>query len=147
MPLRLCSLIAVLIGLLFFGSGAGCASTATTAPSAIPNAPALDTARVARIDVPDQIATSDTLRIRLSGTVGPNGCYALARIDEARVPGRITLTPLVQPPTSGDRPCTMAIVPLDTTYAASPPFESGPLSVTALQKNGTPVTDTVRVAD
>jgi hypothetical protein len=147
MALRLCSLIAVLAGPLLFGSGAGCASTATTAPSAIPNAPPLDTARVARVDVPDQIATSDILRIRLSGTVGPNGCYALARIDEARASGRITLTPLVRPPTEDDQPCTMAIVPLDTTYAVSPPFEKGALSVTALQKNGASVTDTVRVAD
>jgi len=148
LPLRLCSLVVMLVGPLLFG-GASCGSTASTASSAPnpPHASALDTARVARVDVPDQIATSDTLRIHLSGTVGPNGCYSLARIDEARASGRLTLTPLVQPPTADDQTCTMAIVPLDTTYAAPPPFEAGRLAVTVRQKGRSPVTDTVTVED
>lgn len=149
MPLRVVPLIAMLVAPLLFGSGASCGSTSSTASSAPagPDAPALDTARVARVDVPDRIAASDTLRVHLSGTVGPNGCYSLARIDEARASGRITLTPLVRPPTADDQACTMAVVPLDTTYAALPPFEAGRLAVTVRQKGRSPVRDTVTVAD
>ena len=148
MRFRCPSLVAMLVGPLLL-SGVGCGSTAATTshPPATADAPVLDTARVARVDVPDQIATSDTLRIHLSGTVGPNGCYSLARIDEGRTPGRLTLTPLVQPPTADDQACTMAIVPLDTTHAATPPFEPGRLAVTVRQKGRSPVTDTVTVED
>ncbi len=140
---------AMLVGLLLL-SGAGCGSTATTTtaqPPTTTDAPVPDTARVARIDVPAQIAPSDTLRIHLSGTVGPNGCYSLARIDEGRTPGRLTLTPLVRPPTADDRACTMAIVPLDTTHVASPPFEPGRLAVRVPQGSRPAVTDTVTVTD
>ena len=149
MPLRVLPLVAMLVAPFLFGGGASCGSTASTASSAStgPDAPGLDTARVARVDVPDQIAPSDTLRVHLSGTVGPNGCYSLARIDEARTAGRITLTPLVRPPTADDQACTMAVVPLDTTYAAPPPFEAGRLAVTVRQKGRSPVLDTVTVGN
>ncbi|MCS4173306.1 hypothetical protein [Salinibacter ruber] len=148
MCFRRSALAAMLVGLLLL-SGAGCGSTAATTsqPPATTDAPVLDTARVARIDVPDQIATSDTLRVHLSGTVGPNGCYALARIDEDRTPGRLTLTPRVRLPTADDRACTMAIVPLDTTHVASPPFEPGRLAVRVPQGNQPAVTDTITVTD
>jgi hypothetical protein len=97
--------------------------------------------------VPDQIAPSDTLRVRLSGTVGPNGCYSLARIDEARTAGRLTLTPLVRPPTADDQACTMAIVPLDTIHRVPPPFEVGTLRLTVPHEDGPAVTDTVEVTN
>ncbi len=148
MRFRFPSLVAMLVGLPLFG-GASCGSTAATTsqPTAPTDASALDTARVARIDAPDRIAPSDTLRVHLSGTVGPNGCYSLARIDEARAPGRVTFTPLVRPPTADDQACTMAIVPLDTTHAASPPFEPGRLAVGGPQGDQPAATDTVTVTD
>ena len=104
-------------------------------------------AQVDRVDVPDRIAPTDTLPVQLSGTVGPNGCYTLARIETERGPGAVTLYPVVDPPADDDRPCTMALVPLDTTYRVPPPFEAGTLSVTVPQEDGPAVTDTVEVTE
>lgn len=148
MPLRSLILVAVCAGAVLLGGGASCGSASsaqTAADDTAPTVAGLDTARVARIDVPPQIAASDTLQVHLSGTVGPNGCYALARIDEARTAGRITLTPLVQPPTDDQGPCTMAVVPLDTTHVVAPPFEPGPLTLTVPQSARPAVTTSVEV--
>lgn len=149
MTLRPLLLVAVCAGAVLLGGGASCGATssAQTAADGTPALPVttLDTARVASIDVPAQIAASDTLRVHLSGTVGPNGCYALARIDEARASGQITLTPLVQPPTDDRGPCTMAVVPLDTTHAVVPPFEPGSLVLTVPQSARPSVTTSVEV--
>ena len=148
MPLRSLILVAVCAGAVLLSGGASCGSASsaqTAADGTAPTAAGLDTARVARIDVPPQIAASDTLRVHLSGTVGPNGCYALARIDEARTAGRITLTPLVQPPTDDRRACTMAVVPLDTTHVVAPPFEPGPLTLTVPQSARPAMTTSIEV--
>lgn len=104
-------------------------------------------ARVDRMDVPDRIAPADTLSVHLSGIVGPNGCYALDRIETDRDSNEVTLRPVVQPPTSDDQACTMALVPLDTTHRIPPPFEVGPLSVTVPQEDGPAVTATVTVTE
>ena len=104
-------------------------------------------AQVDRVEVPARIAPTDTLPVQLSGTVGPNGCYALARIETEQGPGAVTLYPVVDPPADDDRPCTMALVPLDTTYRVPPPFETGTLSVTVPQEDGPAVTDTVEVTE
>lgn len=147
--------LSLLLGIMVLGGGPGCTSAAhTNEPSPSPTAEAatadttaLDTATVDRIDAPSQIAVSDTLTVHLYGSIGPNGCYSLARIDEDRSPDHITLTPLVQPPTGQDRACTMAIVPLDEAYTLAPPFEAGPLTVTVPQTNRSAVTVTVEVTD
>jgi hypothetical protein len=112
-----------------------------------PSPPDGPLAQVDRMDVPDQIAPTDTLPVQLSGTVGPNGCYSLDRIETERGPGQVTLRPVVQPPTDEDQMCTMAIVPLDATHRVPPPFEAGTLSVTVPQEDGPAVTDTVEVTD
>lgn len=104
-------------------------------------------AQVDRMDVPDRIATADTLSVHLSGTVGPNGCYSLARIETKRGPNEVTLRPVVQPPTSDDLACTMALVPLDTTHRVPPPFEVGTLSVMVPQTDSPAVTATVKVTE
>jgi hypothetical protein len=115
-----------------------------SSPSSPPDGPL---AQVDRMDVPDRIAPTDTLLVQLSGTVGPNGCYSLDRIETERGPGQVTLRPVVQPPTDEDQMCTMALVPLDTTHQVPPPFEAGTLSVTVPQEDGPAVTDSVEVAD
>jgi hypothetical protein len=145
----LAPLVAALAGFLLLGGGGGCGSAASTvlSPSSEPDTIGLDTARVAQVDVPPRIAVSDSLRVHLTGTVGPNGCHALARIDMARTPDRATLTPLVQPPTGADQACTMAIVSLDTTYTIPPPFEAGVLSLTIPQSSRPAVTASVEVTD
>lgn len=102
-------------------------------------------ADVDSLGVPDQIAPSDTLSVQMKGTVGPNGCYSLDRIEEERSEGQLTLIPVVRHVT--DRMCTMAIVPLEQTYEIAPPFEEGTLQVVVSQTEGSDVTATVEVKE
>ncbi len=131
--------------------GTGSARTSATQPAETQSSSgaSVDTtlAHVDSIDVPAQIATTDTLSAHLYGGVGPNGCYALARIEEERAPGQVTLLPIVQYSTAEDRMCTMAVVSLDTTHAIAPPFQSGTLTVTVPQSDGPPVTATVEITE
>lgn len=110
-------------------------------------APDRPIAEVDSLGVPARIATTDTLAVHLTGAVGPNGCYALARIETERAPGQVTLRPLVQPPQDEDRMCTMALVPLDTTHRVAPPFEAGTLTVTVPQQDRPAVTATIEVIE
>ncbi len=83
--------------------------------------------------------------MHLYGTVGPNGCYTLARIASERTGSRLTLRPLVADATDERRMCTMAVVPLDATYTAAPPFTEGTLRIVVPQASQTNVTTTVTV--
>lgn len=102
-------------------------------------------AEVQRIDVPAQIAPSDTLAVQFYGTVGPNGCYSFARFDVERTTSRLTITPKVQYRGGDDVMCTMAVVPLEETYRAAPPFSEGTLTLVVPQTDGAAVTETVEV--
>jgi len=123
-----------LVVLLVGGAGCSMLSTAESGPD-----PETGVAAVDSIDAPDRIASSDTLRVRFYGTVGPNGCYAFDGFETERNGRGLTITPVVQ--YRG-----MAIVPLDETYRAAPPFEEGPLTVTVPQPDGVDVTTTVTVS-
>jgi hypothetical protein len=138
-------LVALLVGVVaFLGSGVGCSFLTGTSSD-----PGRDVehvvAEVDSLDVPARIASSDTLRVRMSGTVGPNGCYSFDEFDGERTEGRLTITPRVEHVTGDEVMCTMAIVPLDETYMAAPPFEEGELSVTVPQPDRPDVTATVEV--
>lgn len=135
-------LVAVLIAAVALtGTGIGCSTGFGTGDEEVRT----EVAHVDSLTVPDEIASSDTLSIHLSGTVGPNGCYSLDRIDEERSPGQLTITPIVHHRTGDDIACTMAIVPLNTTYRAAPPFEEGTLEIVAPQPDRPDVTATVLV--
>lgn len=125
----------------FAGSGFGCSMGAQPDE----DSPEFHVAVVDSIDVPDRIAPSDTLSIRLFGTVGPNGCYSLDRIEEDRSEGQLTVTPVVRYERADDVACTMALVPLDATYEAAPPFEEGALQIVVPQSDEPDVTATVEV--
>ena len=103
-------------------------------------------ASVDSIDAPSQIAPSDTLRVRLVGTVGPDGCHSFERFDVERSSGRLTLMPIVKRTTGEGIACTQAIVPLNRTYTAPPPFAEGTLTITAPQSDRPDVTASVEVA-
>ncbi len=102
-------------------------------------------AQVDSLDVPARISPSDTLAIRLTGTVGPNGCYSFSGFEVDRSPDRLSVTPVVTRVTADDVMCTMAIVPLDETYTAAPPFEEGELIVVVPQPDRPDVTKTLEV--
>jgi len=122
-------------------AGAGC-SMLSNADGEAPESER-DVAAVDSLHAPAQIATSDTLSLRLTGTVGPNGCYAFDGFDVERAAGQLTLTPVVLQ-RDADM-CTQAIVPLDETYAAAPPFAEGTLTVVVPQPDRPDVTATIDV--
>lgn len=143
----LLSMVVVAVG----GVGGAC-STAQTSRSATgpeeqsASTPAVDTllAQVDTVHAPARIAPSDTLRLRLRGMVGRNGCYSLARIETTRASDRIVFRPVVRH--SGAAMCTMAIVSLDETVTVAPPFQADALRIVVQQSDGPAVRTTVRVS-
>lgn len=125
---------------VLLGIGFGCSTGAQ--PDENENVELL-VAEVDSIHAPTQIAPTDTLSIRLTGTVGPNGCYSLDRIEEERSEEQLTLTPVVRHVTG--QMCTMAIVSLDVTHEVAPPFEEGPLQIVVPQSDRSDATATVEV--
>lgn len=104
-------------------------------------------AEVDSVDAPDKIASSDTLTVQFYGTVGPNGCYSFDRFDVERSGSRLIVTPVVEHRRGEDIACTMAIVPLDVTYTAEPPFDVGTLTIEVPQPEDSNVTTAVEVTN
>lgn len=131
---------------VLFGSGFGC-SMLTNSEDENEDEREVEflAAEVDSIDAPAQIAPSDTLSVQFYGTVGPNGCYSLDRFDEERSSGRLTVTPVVKHVVEEAIGCTMAIVPLEATYRAAPPFDEGELTIEVPQSDQADVTATVEV--
>ena len=140
--------IVVAGGIIALGS-AGCSggteAARTGGRTVVPQAPSTLIAEVDSIKVPARIVTTDTLAVRLQGTVGPNGCYSFNRMAIERSPRQVRLVPLVSRTTQGDAACTMALVPLDETVRVDPPFEAGTLTITVPQPNRANVAATVQV--
>jgi hypothetical protein len=135
----------VLLGMaVLVAGGSGCAALSGANPPDEADDPRVAT--VDSVEVPARIAPTDTLAVRLRGTVGPNGCYALDRLRADRTDGRLTLTPLVQYRGGPNAMCTMQVVPLDETHRAAPPFDEGVLTVTVPQPDGPARTATVTVS-
>jgi hypothetical protein len=138
--------LVVLGGIVVLGS-AGCSGSADSARTAdrvvVPQAPSSLMAEVDSIEAPSRIGTTDTLSVRLQGTVGPNGCYSFNRMAVERAPRQIRLVPLVSRATQGG--CTMAVVPLDETVRVDPPFVPGTLTITVPQPNRENAATTVEV--
>jgi hypothetical protein len=137
----------ILMGLVaLVAGGAGCSmlSNPKSGDSAETEATIAD---VDSLDVPDAIASSDTLRIRFHGTVGPNGCYSFDRFDVEQSKRKLTITPVVQHPTAENVGCTAAIVPLDRTFTAAPPFSEGQLTFVVAQPNGEEIWTVLEVTE
>lgn len=139
--------VALLSGpVLLLAGGAGC-STLTGSESEDDRSVEYLVADVDSIDAPGQIAPSDTLKVRMRGTVGPNSCYGFDGFDASRATSQLTITPIVAHTTADNIACATVIVPLDRTYTAAPPFASGTLTVTVPQSDRPDVTTTVEVTD
>lgn len=134
--------VLLLVGLVWACAGA---ESATDAGASRAPPPAGTVATVDTLIAPARIAPTDTLRLRLRGTVGPNGCYALARIETARNRERLTVRPVVRYRGGEGAMCTMALVPLDASHAVPPPFTEGRLTIVVPQPDGPDVTATVTV--
>lgn len=126
------------------GGGAGCSMLTNADDDSSPNVEQT-IAEVDSLHAPDQIAASDTLSLRMTGTVGPNGCYGFAGFDAERSAHRVRVTPVVARRTGEGIVCTQAIVPLDETFTAAPPFTEGTLKVVVPQADRPDVTATIEV--
>lgn len=138
------TILVVLLGGLIAAasSGAGCSAISESDSNGD-----VDTliADVDSIEVPTHISSSDTLPVTLYGRVGPNGCYSFDRFEVKRSPGTLLLRPMVRHRTGDDLVCTMAIVPLEETYRAPPPFSEETWTITVPQPDGEDVSSTVEV--
>lgn len=125
--------------------GMGTCSTAQQEGGASNQASAPDTllAQVDTVEAPARITPTDTLQLRLRGTVGPNGCYSLVRVEQERTPTQVILRPVVRH--SGEDACTMAVVPLDEGVTVAPPFEEGALRLVVPQTDRSAIRTTVQV--
>lgn len=132
--------VAIVVG------GAGCSMLTNPKSGNSSNAEAT-IAEVDSLDVPDTIASTDTLRVRFHGTVGPNGCYSFDRFDVEQSQQKLTVTPVVQHVTAKNVACTMAIVPLDHTFTAAPPFDVGQLTLVVPQPNGEEIWTVLEVTE
>ena len=79
----------------------------------------LELAEVEKLLVARRILPAESLAVRLVGSIGPNGSWALDRIDVERSPGRIVLVPRVRR-VPGDFFIQM-VVPLDRTVRLQVP--------------------------
>jgi hypothetical protein len=143
-PLRILVGILALATVAVVGGGAGCSMLTNadddSSPTVEPGVATVDS-----LYAPERVAPSDTLSLRLTGTVGPNGCYSFDGFDVERSPDRLRITPVVAQRTGEGLMCTQALVPLDETYAAAPPFTEGTLTVVVRQPDRPDVTATVDV--
>jgi hypothetical protein len=143
-------LLRVLVGILALatvavvGGGAGCSMLTNADDDSSPTVEQ-GVATVDSLYALDRIAPSDTLSLRLTGTVGPNGCYSFDGFDVERSPDRLRITPVTTQRTGEGLMCTQALVPLDETYAAAPPFTEGILTVVVPQPDQPDVTAAIEV--
>jgi hypothetical protein len=143
------TLFAVLLSgtALLVGGGAGCSMLTGAGGESEARQVEFLVAEVDSLDVPAQIAPTDTLAVRMKGTIGPNSCYGFEAFDVARSTGRLRVTPVVAHSTADNIACAMAVEPLDRTYTAAPPFAEGTLTVTVPQPDRPDVTASVTITD
>ena len=83
-----------------------------------------------------------TMTVEVHGLTGPTGCYRLDRFERSRTPARLQLT--AWGTVDRDAICTQALVPLEETITAEPPF-TDPFRIVGLQPDGDSVTTTVEI--
>lgn len=87
--------------------------------------------KVDSLTAPDTISTDDTLEIKLSGTIGPDGCHSFDRFVSSRYSHKLELSVCGKKVHSVA--CPAMVVPLDTTYRVIPPFEPGTFRIEIIQ--------------
>lgn len=90
--------------------------------------------RVDSLQVVSAGSATDSLRIRLFGVVGPDGCHALQRIDADAVTEMLEITVYGRRKV-GDATCTQLEVRLDEIVSAPPPWVP-PFSIIVHQPDG-----------
>lgn len=88
---------------------------------------------VDEITAPDTVAQGDTLTVRFSGTIGPDLCSRLERVERHRAPGLLELTFHGERPDGGN--CLQMPAALDYVEKVAPPLEDS-LTIRVLQPDG-----------
>jgi hypothetical protein len=97
--------------------------------------------KVDSISAPDTLRTTDTLRVRSWGFIGPSGCYRLDNVYKERRSNEI----LIQ--FNGlhvEETCTQALVFLDYTDKTAPPL-ANPFTIKVKQPDGSIMSRSVNV--
>lgn len=102
--------------------------------------------QVDSINVPTEIASSDTLAIRPFGRVGPNGCYSFKRFEASRTSSSLELKLIGKLVEGNDIGCFSAIVELYTIFKVPPPLE-GPFGIKINQPDESVLSRTVEVKE
>ena len=93
---------------------------------------------VGNIDAPEWIEPHDDLNVTLEGTVGPDGCHRVARVETVRGRDHIDVTVFGQQYVGSDfRACSQEAVPLEKHLAFSPPFDHSAFAIVVHQPDGT----------
>lgn len=136
-------LVVLLVGAVAaFGSGLGCSTLTGTEDNRNVEQVA---AEVDSLDVPARISPSDTLTVRMHGTVGSNSCYSFDHFDVERSTQQLRVTPVVQHVVEEGAACLTVVIPVNEAYTAAPPFEEGTLTVVVPQPDQPAVTVTTEV--
>ena len=91
--------------------------------------------RVADISAPSIVNASDTLQIRFSGGIGPDGCWSLDRVDRHVTKTTLELTFRGKHEVTSGFDCTQMPTALDYLDRVPPPLET-PFSITVHQPDG-----------
>ncbi len=91
--------------------------------------------RVQSIVAPALVPASDTLRIRFTGAIGPDGCWNLARVDRRLTDSTLDITFVGVHDASRDHVCVHQPQSLDHEEAIPPPLRT-PFTISARQPDG-----------
>ncbi|HYU37693.1 MAG TPA: hypothetical protein VEL29_07125 [Gemmatimonadales bacterium] len=91
--------------------------------------------RVDSIAAPSFLAASDTLTARFYGGIGPDGCWALARVDKQMTPASLDVTFQGEHQVRSGYDCTASPVALHHAEAVAPPLGT-PFTITVHQPDG-----------
>ena len=91
--------------------------------------------RVDSIAVPSMAAASDTVTARFYGAIGPDGCWALARVDRQATSASLDVTFHGEHQERSGYDCTASPVALDHVEVLAPPL-STPFTITVHQPDG-----------
>jgi hypothetical protein len=94
------------------------------------------------IEVPSSVQSTDTLDLRLFGTIGPNGCHQFDHYEASRTSSSLVLKVIGQRKEGG---CTDMIVTLDREYRVSPPLDGSVFVINIKQPDGSLLRDSVEV--
>jgi len=98
---------------------------------------------VSKIISPDTVSAGDTIKFKLDGFVGNNGCYSFSHFDELRIGLNSTISVWGKYTPAGA--CTLALVTLSGKEYRVIPYRKGIFCLRIIQQDHTILKDSVAV--